>query len=76
MKSRCDVGCWRIQELVTRLLARYSVALLQVSLGLVFLRLGPLPVVPGVSPAEGIAERSMDAPSVARLAQVIGTTQG
>src|SRR5688572_11965009 len=42
-------------------LARFSFVFLRVSLGLVFLGFGVLKFFPGVSPAEGLAERTMEA---------------
>ncbi len=54
-------GYGRVYGVVMRLLARYSVPLLRVSLGLVFLGFGLLKFAPGVSPAEGLAERTMEA---------------
>ena len=45
----------------TRWLNRYSVTLLRVSLGLVFLGFGVLKFFPDASPAEDIAKRTMDA---------------
>ena len=51
----------RIDALVTGWLARYSITLLRVSLGLVFLGFGVLKFFPGVSPAQGLAEETMDA---------------
>jgi len=41
-------------------LARHSVALLRISLGLVFLGFGLLKFVPGLSPAETLAERTTE----------------
>lgn len=41
-------------------LARYSISLLRISLGLVFLGFGALKFVPGLSPAESLAGRTLD----------------
>jgi uncharacterized membrane protein YkgB len=49
----------RLSGLFIRWLARYSVALLRVSLGLVFLGFGVLKFVPGLSPAEELAEETV-----------------
>ena len=49
----------RIDALATRLLARYSVDFLRISLGLVFLGFGLLKFVPGLSPAQDLAEETM-----------------
>lgn len=49
----------RLDALVTRWLARYSVSLLRISLGLVFLGFGILKFFPDVSPAQGLAEETM-----------------
>lgn len=46
--------------LLHRLLDRYSVGFLQISLGLVFLGFGALKFFPGLSPAEGIAAATID----------------
>lgn len=55
-----DTGLARLEALAASWLARHSVALLRISLGLVFLGFGLLKFVPGVSPAEALAERTMD----------------
>jgi putative oxidoreductase len=46
---------------IVTVLSRYSVDLLRISVGLVFLAFGALKFFPGLSPAEGIAIRTMDA---------------
>ena len=54
----------RPQRLVGRiisLLERHSIDLLRISLGLVFLIFGALKFAPGLSPAEPLAERTIDA---------------
>jgi uncharacterized membrane protein YkgB len=50
---------WRVQEVIRGWLARHSIVLLRISLGLVFLGFGVLKFFPGVSPAEDLAERTM-----------------
>ena len=50
-----DAEAW-----LSRWLARYSVTLLRISLGLVFLCFGVLKFVPGLSPAEPLAARTLD----------------
>ncbi|MGH2377693.1 MAG: DoxX family membrane protein [Candidatus Limnocylindria bacterium] len=45
---------------LTRFLARYSIDLLRISLGIVFLAFGVLKFFPGLSPAEGIAVRTIE----------------
>ncbi len=63
MKRRvAEVG--QVQRELTRFLARYSVPFLRVSLGLVFLGFGLLKFAPGVSPAEDISARTVDALSL------------
>lgn len=42
-------------------LARHSIDILRVNLGLVFLGFGVLKFVPGLSPAEGLVVRTIDA---------------
>lgn len=61
----------RLDTLAINYLTRFSITLLRVSLGLVFLGFGVLKFFPGVSPAEGIAERTMD---LLTLGFVSGTT--
>lgn len=51
----------RLEARLVGWLARYSIVLLRVSLGLVFLGFGLLKFFPGASPAEDLAERTMDA---------------
>lgn len=46
-------------ERITRWLAAHSVLLLRVSLGIVFLWFGALKLVPGLSPAEGLATKTI-----------------
>lgn len=43
------------------MLARHSIGVLRVSLGMVFFAFGLLKFFPGVSPAEGLVERTLDA---------------
>jgi putative oxidoreductase len=50
----------RINAVITRLLARYSVELLRISLGLVFLGFGGLKFFPGLSPAADLAGETME----------------
>ena len=45
---------------LTRWMARYGVLLLRVSLGIVFLWFGALKFFPGLSPAEGLATRTIE----------------
>ena len=50
----------RLNALLSRWLARYSIPLLRVSLGLVFLGFGVLKFIPDLSPAEAIARQTLD----------------
>ena len=50
----------RLEAGINRWLARYSIPLLRVSLGFVFLAFGLLKFVPDLSPAEGLATQTMD----------------
>jgi putative oxidoreductase len=50
----------RAQEIAVGWLSRYSVAVLRVSLGIVFLAFGVLKFFPGASPAEALVERTID----------------
>ena len=49
-----------LEALAADWLARHSVTLLRVSLGLVFLGFGALKFVPGLSPAEDLAEQTVE----------------
>ncbi len=49
-----------IDKTVTRWMARHGVTLLRISVGIVFLWFGTLKFVPGLSPAEGLAARTID----------------
>jgi putative oxidoreductase len=53
-------------------LARYSISLLRVSLGLVFLGFGILKFVPGLSPAESLAGRTLDILTIGLVPERIG----
>jgi putative oxidoreductase len=50
----------RVTVAVARVLSRYSVAVLRVSLGITFLAFGILKFFPGASPAETLVERTID----------------
>ena len=50
----------RLNMLLSRWLARYSIPFLRVSLGLVFLGFGLLKFIPDLSHAEAIATETMD----------------
>ena len=65
--NRLHAGTERLERWVVGRLAPYqgtllriSIDLLRISLGLVFLSFGVLKFVPGLSPAEGIATRTVD----------------
>lgn len=49
----------RVDTVVTGFLARYSMALLRISLGLIFLGFGVLKFFPDISPAEDLAQATM-----------------
>src|SRR5688572_15177892 len=51
----------RVEARLAPWLARVSIVLLRISLGLVFLGFGVLKFFPGVSPAEDLAERTTEA---------------
>ncbi|OFX20899.1 MAG: hypothetical protein A2V77_24640 [Anaeromyxobacter sp. RBG_16_69_14] len=51
----------RVEEKTTAWVARHGMALLRVSVGIVFLWFGALKFFPGLSPAEDLAERTMSA---------------
>ncbi|MGQ9815542.1 MAG: DoxX family membrane protein [Candidatus Roseilinea sp.] len=56
MRRRAD----RIDARITRWMARYSVIILRVALGLVFLWFGVLKFIPGLSPAQGLAGQTIE----------------
>jgi uncharacterized membrane protein YkgB len=49
----------RVDSALTRLMARYGPTLLRLSIGVVFLWFGLLKFFPGLSPAEGLAARTI-----------------
>jgi len=51
----------RLDARISGWMARHGVLLLRVSLGMIFLWFGALKLFPGVSPAEGLAERTIAA---------------
>jgi uncharacterized membrane protein YkgB len=57
----------RITQRLTAWLADHSIAILRVSLGLVFLMFGILKFVPGASPAEELASRTVQTLSLGTL---------
>ena len=59
--NRIQAAVARLDILATRWLARYSLTLLRVSLGLIFLGFGVLKFFPNISPAERLAERTTEA---------------
>ena len=50
-----------IDRRITGLMARYGVDLLRIALGIVFLWFGAIKLIPGLSPAESLAARTIDA---------------
>lgn len=54
----------RVQKRAVGVLAAYSIPLLRINLGLVFLIFGALKFVPGASPAEDLVVRTFDALSL------------
>ena len=60
-QSRLPVVAARTTERLSTWLAGHSIAILRVSLGLVFLMFGALKFVPGASPAEDLAVRTVQA---------------
>lgn len=50
----------RLNRRMTHWLTRYSIVILRVSLGLVFLGFGALKFIPGASPAQDLAVRTVD----------------
>ena len=50
-----------IDRRITGLMARYGIDLLRIALGVVFLWFGAIKLIPGFSPAESLAARTIDA---------------
>jgi uncharacterized membrane protein YphA (DoxX/SURF4 family) len=50
----------RLDTMITRWMARYGVLLLRISVGIVFFWFGFLKFFPGLSPAEGLASRTIE----------------
>ena len=50
----------RLDRRVTGAMARYGILLLRIALGVVFLWFGVIKLVPGLSPAEGLAGRTIE----------------
>ena len=50
----------RIDRRITELMARFGVPLLRIALGIVFLWFGALKLIPGLSPAESLAARTIE----------------
>lgn len=57
-----QIQAWfnRVDEIITRWMARYGVLLLRLSLGIVFLWFGALKFFPGLSPAQELAGRTIN----------------
>ena len=62
----------RLEALVMGWLARYSITLLRISLGLVFLGFGVLKFFPGLSPAEDLSGRTMNALTLGLIPEGVG----
>jgi uncharacterized membrane protein YkgB len=50
----------RLDDRITRVMADHGVRLMRIALGIVFLWFGALKLVPGLSPAESLAGRTME----------------
>jgi uncharacterized membrane protein YphA (DoxX/SURF4 family) len=50
----------RVDTRITSFLAKYSITILRVSLGINFLWFGALKLIPGLSPAEGLATNTIE----------------
>lgn len=68
----CNLNLNQRRALVASWLARYSISLLRVSLGLVFLGFGALKFVPGVSPVEDMVSETMSALTLELLPSGVG----
>src|SRR5262245_50240245 len=62
----------RLEVQLARWLARHSITLLRISLGLVFLGFGVLKFVPGLSPAESLASDTLDVLTFGLLPERVG----
>lgn len=62
----------QLEQRAAQWLARYSVSLLRISLGLVFLGFGVLKFFPGLSPAESLADRTLDIVTFGLLPERLG----
>jgi len=71
-RNRFQAAIALLDALVTRWLARYSLTLLRVSLGLVFLGFGLLKFFPDLSPAERLAVRTTDALTLGLMPNGVG----
>ncbi len=60
------------EQRLARWLARYSIALLRISLGAVFLGFGVLKFVPGLSPAEPLAAQTLEILTLGLVPERIG----
>jgi uncharacterized membrane protein YphA (DoxX/SURF4 family) len=56
-----------IDRSITRWMAKHGIAILRISLGLVFLWFGALKFFPGLSPAEALAARTIQGLTVGRI---------
>ena len=57
----------RLDASITGLMARYGIVLLRMALGLVFLWFGAIKLIPGMSPAESLAGRTIEVLSLGAL---------
>ncbi len=60
-RTELPPGLDRIDRRITGLMARYGVDLMRIALGIVFLWFGAIKLIPGLSPAESLAARTIDA---------------
>jgi uncharacterized membrane protein YkgB len=61
----------RIDRRITRTMADYGLVLMRLALGLVFLWFGALKLIPGASPAESLAGRTIEALSGGLVSQAV-----
>lgn len=62
----------RLDQMATDLLARYSMPLLRISLGVIFLGFGVLKFFPDVSPAEDLAQATMSRLTLGIVPESVG----
>ena len=63
----------RLDVRITEILARWGITVLRIALGIVFLWFGALKLVPGLSPAEGLASKTIEALTLGLVPPAVST---